>query len=371
MTTDNPCESIPVRNIYHMLCYAWNAQYLMDEYPAGDDGAFDGVFDVLSFLVVREALRIADRGPTREYQSRREQLQSPRGRIDMTASFPLAARNKPELACENDDYTIDNAFNGIIAHSLRNINSHYAAAPDEAEDTRRRRTRHMLRQALDRFDGVKSVEPTPECMGRLSFNALNAHYRFVLSLCRFLHEKRLPLHGDKGHFLGEASLSALSGIFERFAREFYRTKLPQAYGPGIYVEPGHRVIRWQIEGVEETHRLMPRMEADIWIERDMPQGSRHVIIMDAKCYRQALQGRKVRPPHLYQLCSYMANARTYDGRPFERISGCLLYPLTGGSLQEDVSLVGGKLHLRTVDLSAPWQSVEEQMMEIYGSMQMH
>ena len=167
--------------------------------------------------------------------------------------------------------------------------------------------------------------------------------------------------------MGEASLSALAGIFERFVREFYRAKLPQLYGLEVSVEPGHRTIKWQVEENAGTHRLMPRMEADIWIERIMPGRSPHVIIMDAKCYREALQGRKVRSPHLYQLCSYMANARTRDGRPFERTTGCLIYPLTGSSLWEDVSLLVGKLHLRTVDLSATWQDVERQMLDIFES----
>ncbi len=368
MTTKSLCEGIPVRNIYHMLCYAWNAQYLMDECPAGDDGAFDGVRDLLSFLIVRESLRIAEGGLAREYRSRQERLQLPRGRIDMARSFALAAQNKVELACEIDKYTAENALNGIIAFSLNSISDYYAVLLDKEGDARFKKTRRMLAGALDGFKNVSPVEPTPDLMGRLSFNVLTSRYRFVLSLCAFLHEESLPLHGGEGGFMGEASLSALAGIFERFVREFYRAKLPQLYGPEVSVEPGHRVIKWQVEENAAVHRLMPRMEADVWIEREMPRCSPHVIIMDAKCYREALQGRKVRPPHLYQLCSYMANARMRDGEEFGYTTGCLIYPLTGGSLKEDISLLAGRLHVRTVDLSASWQDVERQMLEIYESM---
>ena len=139
------CRGIPVRNIYYMMCYALRCQDLLDSCPSDDDGEFEGVTELMSFLVARESFRLVESGLVRDYHEKSEELQTPRGRIEMAASFALCARKKLALACESDDYTADQDMNGMIAFTLDRIKGGHA------------KTDAFLREVRPLFDGTFSV----------------------------------------------------------------------------------------------------------------------------------------------------------------------------------------------------------------------
>lgn len=351
------CGGIPVRNVYFMMCYALRCQDLLDSCPSDDDGEFAGVTELMSFLVARESFRLVESGLARDYHERAEELQAPRGRINMAASFALRAQQKLALACESDDYSADQDMNGMIAYTLERIKSEHAG------------TAAFLREARPLFDGIEKVEPTLERVARLCFDRRTSRYRFVISLCSLLHDRRLPIDREEGQLMSEVERARLNYLFEGFARSFYRRELPRRKGSSYSVWEGNRKVSWAVRPGTSQSAFMPNMLADIWIEREMGDGRKRLFVIDAKYYRDALGGSTTfRSPHLYQIFSYLANAKLEYGEKLEDIHGCLLYPLNGTPLREDIALPVGLMHVRTVDLDDEWEDIVVRMLELFDGM---
>lgn len=351
------CRGIPVRNIYYMMCYALRCQDLLDSCPSDDDGEFEGVTELMSFLVARESFRLVESGLVRDYHEKSEELQTPRGRIEMAASFALCARKKLALACESDDYTADQDMNGMIAFTLDRIKGGHA------------KTDAFLREVRPLFDGIRKVEPTRERIARLSFDRRTSRYRFVISLCSLLHDRRLPIDRMGGQIMSEVERTRLNYLFEGFVRSFYRQELPRSKGSSYSVWEGGREVSWAVKPDSPQSALMPRMITDVWIERVLDDRRRRLFVIDAKFYHDALGGSTTfRSPHLYQLFSYLCNAKLELGKNLEDLHGCLLYPLNGTPLCEDVALAVGDMHVRTVDLDNEWTDIAANMLELFDNM---
>lgn len=346
-----------MRNVYYMMCYALRCQDLLDSCPSDDDGEFEGVVELMSFLVARESLRLVESGLARDYREKTEELHAPRGRIEMAASFALCARQKLSLSCESDDYTADQDMNGMIAFTLDRIKRGHA------------KTDSFLKKVRPLYDGIGRVEPTRERVARLCFDRRTSRYRFVISLCGLLHDRRLPIDRQGERLMSEVERARLSYLFEGFARSFYRRELPKSKGPTYSVRESGRKVSWAMRSDSPHNAFMPTMITDIWIERVLGDGRKRLFIMDAKYYPDALRGSTTfRPPHLYQLFSYLSNAKLELGETLEGLHGCLLYPLNGTPLREDVALAVGDIHVRTVDLDDEWEDIAARMLELFDSM---
>jgi 5-methylcytosine-specific restriction enzyme subunit McrC len=107
--------------------------------------------------------------------------------------------------------------------------------------------------------------------------------------------------------------------------------------------------------------LLPKMITDISAWR--PSEYR---IIDAKFYRETLsenfQTPKVHREDLFQLVSYVLNAQPKNGRTAD---GVLIYPKVNECLREQYSIFGRKFSIWTIDLSAPWKSIDQEIRELF------
>jgi 5-methylcytosine-specific restriction enzyme subunit McrC len=71
-------------------------------------------------------------------------------------------------------------------------------------------------------------------------------------------------------------------------------------------------------------------------------------------------------PYLYQLSAYLAHV--LKNEPTQAVSGLLIYPAKGQSLNLKYSLLGVPVTVATVDLNADWQSIHA---ELIGLVQQH
>jgi hypothetical protein len=94
------------------------------------------------------------------------------------------------------------------------------------------------------------------------------------------------------------------------------------------------------------------------------RGVRYVII-DAKYYQSTLShyydATKVHSGNLYQLMSYLTNAKRRDG---EDLSGMLIYPRVDRTLRERYTIQGYPVAVCTVDLNQDWQDVRDELFSI-------
>jgi len=67
--------------------------------------------------------------------------------------------------------------------------------------------------------------------------------------------------------------------------------------------------------------------------------------------------------HLYQLYAYL-KSQEHISEAHRTAFGILLYPAAGGKFSERVKLQDQIIRIESVDLAAPWQEIEGQLLEI-------
>jgi 5-methylcytosine-specific restriction enzyme subunit McrC len=145
----------------------------------------------------------------------------------------------------------------------------------------------------------------------------------------------------------------MARVFEAFVRNFYR--LEQAE---FKVEP--LTIAWDALPITlgPCDRL-PNMRADVFL-----RSAKRQIIIDTKYYAEALQtyhgATSFRSENLYQLFSYLKNHSARIPQ-WVRLDGMLLYPQVGTQLDARYEIKGHALRIATVDLSLPWQEIDQRL----------
>jgi len=105
---------------------------------------------------------------------------------------------------------------------------------------------------------------------------------------------------------------------------------------------------------------LPKMQTDISLTSE----SRKIII-DCKFTPEATQkhyeAERLRSAHLYQINAYMDNL---EGEWADTCEMMLLYPTVDSSLSADYIFKGHKIHIRTVNLNQPWQSIHQDLLAL-------
>jgi len=108
--------------------------------------------------------------------------------------------------------------------------------------------------------------------------------------------------------------------------------------------------------------LLPQMMTDVTL-----RSPERTIIIECKYTESLHQNRyfadKLKPAHLYQLCSYLRNLEGSPG-PDRQADGILLYPTAGVSLDRSYVLHGHRIRIKTLDLNQPWTGIESEMLAL-------
>ena len=226
--------------------------------------------------------------------------------------------------------------------------------------------RDRIRLAYRTLEGVSVVRLSRRLFGQVQLDRNRRRYRFLLSVCRLVHECLLvdETSGDARFTDFRRDRARMWKLFEDFVTEFYRREQRE-----FRVNPGGRRIRWDDAGTADHQRAtIPQMEGDVLLD-----SSARRIVMDTKYYGEALEGyqegyrgaRKLRSGHLYQLLAYPRNREATEPGP--RHEGILLYPMVGERLAIDLRLEGFSIQARSVDLGQPWSGIHREMLALIGA----
>ena len=75
---------IPIKNIYYMLCYAWENILRQQDESHLDTEAFDNIYNLLSFILIREVSKIIKGGFVKGYIGAPTYLSSEENSLDNT-----------------------------------------------------------------------------------------------------------------------------------------------------------------------------------------------------------------------------------------------------------------------------------------------
>lgn len=349
--------SIPILNIYYLLCYAWRRVQEKDKAQLAKLKGLETVQDLLGKVLASGVDNLFRRGVDRDYLEKQEDLAGIRGKLQVgeTAKRMLPARGR--AACEFEELSVDILPNRILRTSLlRLLNTRTALNQD---------VRSEVRFAFRKLKGVSSTRLQRNTFGHVQYSGNRRLYGFLLSVCKLLYESSM-VDETTGHTRFRdfrRDKSTMWKIFEEFVTEFYKRE-QQEYR----VNAKGRHIRWadaKHTADQANSDLIPEMTADIILESDERR-----IILDTKYYRDALASRsgsrgKLHSGNLYQLLTYLRNrqATCPDGAKHE---GILLYPEVGESLRAEVWLEGFRIQARTVNLHRAWRQIHKEMLDTIG-----
>jgi 5-methylcytosine-specific restriction enzyme subunit McrC len=213
-------------NLMRMVAYAFDlSDLLITETRTTYESADHGLIDLLGISLLRAVERIVRGGLLSTYQSRNEDLSTPRGRLDLRhiATHPRRAT----LRCTYDDLTVDHELNQVLAAGLR-----LAASVMESRDLRL-----DLARAADRFFGDLERRPLSGDWLEAMLSGLDrrsSHYRTALTLVALIHHgARLGQHIEAGSMPLSSFMLNMNMVFERFLGRYLSDHSPDDVRIGI------------------------------------------------------------------------------------------------------------------------------------------
>jgi 5-methylcytosine-specific restriction enzyme subunit McrC len=336
--------SIPVRNYYYLLCYAWD-QLQESRVVNVDPSDYDHITNLFARILSGGLQHLLKRGLSQGYSEIQEVVNGVRGRIDFASSvkmnlFPLGRSN-----CVSEELTQDVVHNRIIKSTVR-----YLLRAEELD----KKLHDDLQICLMRMSKVSNIAINVAMSARVQLHSNNGFYDFLLRICRLIHDSGVidPQTGRLKFRDFDRDDRAMAYLFQRFVLNFFKRE------QSTYSAKSES-LRWQdAVGDPDDLACLPMMITDVAL--DSP--SRKIII-DAKYYREPMQRNfgkdSVRSAHLYQLFAYLKNfEKKYHHRGGE-LEGILLYPLSGKKLDLRFKIHGHMIRVVTIDLSSDWRQIHD------------
>jgi 5-methylcytosine-specific restriction enzyme subunit McrC len=337
-----------------MLLYAWNEPVLAGPVTTGEvenAPTLDTLFALVLTRLVEQRMRI---GLGHAYRNEEKTLKGVRGRINFSASLKRHAFEQGEVDCDFQQFSANEPRNQIVRSTLARLVQAGAFGPDLAEaETLRQRLRRLVRS----LDGIDLVDLTPALIDRHLLVQNERDYRLMLSVCGLILQRQMPLEGEAAHPHPGLDRDALilHRIYERFVAGFYRLHLKD------WKVSAQKHLDWH---AEESNNHLPSMVPDLVLED--PAG--RITVMDTKFTAASLVENQWGKPvydssHIYQLYAYLRSQEDLSEAQ-RTASGILLYPAAQHRLSERVQLQDHTIRMECVDLAAPWQKIEKQLLDL-------
>jgi len=346
---------IPIRNLWHMLLYAWNEAPIQSHWSLqdGEDApTLDALLASILAKLIRQRMRI---GLGRSYVNQSRAIQGTRGRINFPESLHKRSFERGEAVCDFQQYSADAPKNQIIRSTLARFvqTGNFGPDRDKAEELR-----HSLRQLTRSLDGIDLIEFNIDFIRRQQLSHNDRDYRLMLAICELVLRRQMPMEATGTHPQPtlEHQALVLHNIYERFVANFYRVHLK-----GYTVRAQSR-LSWH---AKYDNPYLPSMQPDLILHENH---SGDIIVLDTKFTAKSLVenewGKEIfDSSHLYQLYAYLSSQKYVSGE-HQKASGILLYPAVHRKLSERIELQDHVIRIECVDLAAPWREIEEKLLSL-------
>lgn len=347
--------TIPIQNIYYLLCYAWGLPEKRD-WVRVDADSCPAVLDLLARLLNKGAELLLKRGLAKEYVTRVEDIPGVKGKLELAQTLKLGRYREGKTICSFDELTGDILLNQIVFTALFNILRNKEVDKVIHND---------LLRTFTRFPRVQTIQLTKSVFKKVQLNRNNRFYRLILNVCELLSNCLLPENNRPGQFSfmdftkDEKKMDAL---FESFLRNFYKEKCSEQY-PIIQ----STIFNFKLIPLESKDAsALPVMKTDVTM--DNPSIGKR-IILDAKFYNDMLTSRYESPKlirdHISQIMSYVQNQED-TSRPYTlQTTGIMVYPRVN-TMEVDYNYQqdGHRYRFSTVDLAQDWRYIEHRLQQI-------
>ena len=378
-----------VRNLYHMLLYAWEKA---DKYLAsnarevGSEGDISSLPNLFTHVLSEAVSQQLRRGLYRDYQPKEDTGPRIRGQLQVGPSVGRMLFRQGLAQCVFDEFSPDTLHNQIIKTTLLRLLREGGLEEAIAE---------RVRYLLPRLGEVRELQLRRRHFSEVRLHRNNREYGLLLDICRFIHEETMPTtEGDRS-----MTFRAFAGdwfkrkglLFQDFISNFYNRRAADAGWNVLKLQPfEHPMKAATTAEVDYLQRLHP----DVYVKHR----SGRKILIECKFYAKPFAskpkrrtekddelldedvgddteapGRKISNEHLLQLGSYMDGLTRKEGP--HGVEGLLLYvrpdepydqPLSADFVREGLKGASQALRVRCLDLTKPWDQIESDLLGYLG-----
>jgi 5-methylcytosine-specific restriction enzyme subunit McrC len=339
---------IPIKNLYYLLCYAWNHFH---EGQVIFVSAIDSpnLSDLLASVLASGTRHLLRRGLDRGYVASREDTPSVRGRIVFKETVQRNLPMRAQAHCEFDELTTDVLHNQILKTTILRLSQ-----SEPLDD----RLRHELRDLTRHLGGISILRLDPRAFRKVQLSRNSAFYAFLMNVCQFVQEALLPEEATGTYRFRDIMKDELKmgQVFQNFVYNFYGLEQKE-------FRVSSERIQWDVENAAAGAEFMlPSMLTDVTL-----RSKDRTLIVETKFYQQTFQyfrgSERFRSPHLYQMFAYLKNLEARGG-PDGSAEGLLLYPTTSKQADFRFSIPGHKIRVSTLDLSQDWRSIRGDLLRL-------
>lgn len=353
---ENKKSVIPIKNLFYMLCYAWNVLDIKDDINVDKDN-FADAYDLLARIFTFGVEKLIKNGFHRSYVGACEDLSTIRGKINLTQTINSCSMLNKKIYCDYDEYSTNDCFNQILKYTINKLIKN---------ENINQNTKNKLKKYQIFFNEIDELEPTKRNRRKIIFNKNNVIYKMLINVSLMLYDNTM-VNEDAGQeaFKDFFREEQMQKVFELFLLNFYKVNLDRhiyhVHAPKIdwHMEKDADAIWDGIFDVETT--LMDR-RTDIVVEnRELNSQA----IIDAKYYQETfvsaymnVNEQKIRASHINQVRGYVLDSE-FNGNKI----GALIYPMTTNDLQKGkiFPIEGSNIIVKTVNLNVGWQEIEKDL----------
>ncbi|WP_256623622.1 5-methylcytosine-specific restriction endonuclease system specificity protein McrC [Methanolobus chelungpuianus] len=341
--------SIPIQNIYYLLCYAWNK---LDESDIVDVRAISitEFVDLFAKILANSTSRLLKQGLDRYYVEHEYVVNGIKGKLDLTASVKRNLLLSNRTACLYDEFDYDILHNQILKTTIFKLirtNGLNSELRDE------------LHRILIKLPPISEISVRQSNFKQIRLHRNNYNYDFPLKVCQIINEN-LFIDESSGQYKFKDFLreeKAMARLFEAFVRNFYKIEQSE-------FKVGREDINWKFEANNEmSMSMLPIMSTDISL-----QSPTRKIIIDTKFYKEAFKARfdkdKINSNNLYQLFSYLINQESEMDAKTHSCEGILLYPAVEKGFDYCYKFKNHKVRVMSLNLNQEWYDIRKDLLQI-------
>ena len=345
-------NGIPIRNLWHMLLYAWNEAAFINHWVAEAETSpsLDALLASILANLIQQRLRI---GLGRSYTNEDRLLRGIRGRVDFAKSLKKLAFENGQAHCHYQTYSHNVPKNQIVRSTLARLvqTGHFGIDKIRADEIRLK-----LRRLVRDLEGIDFIELKVDLIRRQQLGRNDADYRIMLSICALLLQRQMPTETSGTYRLPGLDRDTLTlyRIYERFIANFYKHHLRK------WTVTSQMPLNWPLW---KSSKYMPIMKPDLVLQQ---RQKGNMVVVDTKFTADSLiinrWGNYVfDSAHLYQIYAYL-RSQEHISDSHRCASGMLLYPTVRENLSETIELQGHQINFATINLSHSWDEIEEKLL---------
>lgn len=341
-------HDIPIKNIYYLLCYAWNKLDERDKVNVSIDDKTK-LLDLFAKILINATKILLKRGIAKDYKNDEDVITGIRGKILLSNTIKHNLLIKQMVSCSIDDFTSNIVLNRILISTIQRL------VNTQNLDKLLKNDLIFLKRM---FYDIQPIELSKKLFNQINLNRNNQFYGFLIDVCQIIYENTLPSESE-GYFKFTdftKDEGKMNQLFEAFIRNFYKIEQNK-------YAVKREIITWNFDSSEElSFQYLPQMGTDITLENDFEK-----VIIDAKFYRETMttyfNKEKLKSSNLYQLFSYLLNQQDGSKKTLGT-KGILIYPTVLMDYNLNYKYQEHEILIRSLNLNIDWKGIEKRLLEI-------